>query len=89
MPPTTIRSPPSVGDFTPLEEFQTQTPTTFVGGKPVLHHHLTNAKASIPKSQAGNLAIFPADAPSKTPGEANGDTEEIIERDVDIFVTSE
>lgn len=89
MPPTTIRSPPSVGDYTPLEDYQTQTPETFVGGKPVLHHHLSGAKASIPMSQAGSLAVFPTDAAPKETGEANGESEEVIEREVDVFVNSE
>ncbi|KAI6785020.1 uncharacterized protein J7T54_008114 [Emericellopsis cladophorae] len=91
MPPTTIRSPPSVADYTPLEEFQSQTPASFTGGKPVLYHHLTGAKATIPKSQAGVLAMFPVDAPSRPPHESNGEEapEEIIEREVDVFVHSE
>ena len=90
MPPTTLRSPPSVGDYTPLEDFQTQTPETFVGGKPVLHHHISGAKASIPKSQAGSLAVFPADAAaSREASDANGEVEEVIEREVDVFVNSE
>jgi nucleotide-sensitive chloride channel 1A len=89
MPPTTLRSPPSVGDYTPLEDFQTQTPETFVGGKPVLHHHISGAKASIPKSQTGSLAVFPADAASKEASDANGEAEEVIEREVDVFVNSE
>lgn len=89
MLPTTTRTPPSVEDYTPLEEFQSQTPESFTGGKPILHFHLTGAKANIPKSQAGSLAIFPSDAASKTPEHANGSTDEIIERDVDVFVNSE
>lgn len=86
MPPTTIRTPPSVGDYTPLDEFQTQTPESFVGGKPVLHLHVADAKATVPKSQTGLLAVFPADAPSS---EANGETEEVVTRQVDVFVNSE
>lgn len=89
MPPTTIRTPPSVEDYTPLEVFQSQTPESFTGGKPVLHFHLPGAKASIPKSQAGTLAVFPSDATSQAPSEVNGNTEEVIEREVDVFVNSE
>ena len=89
MPPTTIRSPPSVGDYTPLEEYQTQTPETFVGGKPVLHYHVSGAKATIPKSQTGSLAVFPADAAPKETSKANGEAEQVVEREVDVFVNSE
>lgn len=90
MPPTTIRTPPSADDYTPLEDFQSRTPETFVGGKPILHCHLVGAKASIPKSQGGKLAVFPADAGASETNGTNGDAEEpVIERQVDVFVNSE
>ncbi|KXH64085.1 hypothetical protein CSAL01_01332 [Colletotrichum salicis] len=93
MLPTTIRSPPSLGDFTPIEEHQSQTPASFFGGKPVLHFHLEGAKAWIPASQKGNLAVFPADvstmasAPDGTT--LREATEELVEQHVSVFVTSE
>lgn len=40
MPPTeltTLPTHPSASDFIPLSDHQAQTPTTFFGGKPVLH----------------------------------------------------
>lgn len=89
MLPTTLRSPPSVDDYTPLSEYQSQTPDTFVGGKPVLHFHLQAATATVPRSQCGNLAIFPADAPTAQSSEANGSAEEAVERQVEVFVNSE
>lgn len=93
MLPTTIRTPPSVGDFTPLEDYESQTPESFVGGKPVLHYHIAGAKAWIPKAQCSNLAIFPADT-SEGPtgpeaGSINGDAEPLVEQKVDVFVNSE
>ncbi|KZL87555.1 fpd1 benzoylformate decarboxylase [Colletotrichum incanum] len=93
MLPTTIRSPPSLGDFTPIEEHQAQTPETFFGGKPVLHFHLEGAKAWIPASQKGNLAVFPADV-STTASAPEGATlkevsEELVEQQVSVFVNSE
>ncbi|GKT41110.1 uncharacterized protein ColSpa_01291 [Colletotrichum spaethianum] len=93
MLPTTIRSPPSVGDFTPIEEHQAQTPETFFGGKPVLHFHLEGAKAWIPASQKGNLAVFPADV-ATTASAPEGATlkevsEELVEQQVSVFVNSE
>ncbi|OLN86928.1 hypothetical protein CCHL11_04546 [Colletotrichum chlorophyti] len=93
MLPTIIRAPPALGDFTPIEEHQSQTPETFFGGKPVLHHHLEAAKAWIPASQKGSLAIFPADvstaatAPSGTT--LNDSSEDLVEQEVSVFVNSE
>jgi nucleotide-sensitive chloride channel 1A len=82
-----------VEDFTPLSEYQSQTPETFHGGKAVLHYHATGVKAWIPKSQQGSLPFFPADAGSAPTGpeaaELNGDAEEQVEQLVDLFVNSE
>jgi nucleotide-sensitive chloride channel 1A len=93
MLPTTIRTPPALADFTPLAEYQSQTPESFVGGKPILHYHVVGAKAWLPKSQCGSLPVFPADsaqAPSGPESEnINGDAEELVEQKVDIFVNSE
>ena len=92
MLPTTIRSPPSLEDYLPLAEYESQTPASFVDGKPVLHAHITGAKATIPKSQCGSLAIFPSgSAPVQAAAHANGQTEseETVERKVDVLVSSE
>lgn len=93
MLPITIRTPPVVADFTPLAEYQSQTPETFVGGKPVLHCHMVGAKAWLPKSQCGSLPVFPAYSakpPSGPESESiNGEAEELVEQTVDIFVNSE
>ncbi|OAQ65023.1 benzoylformate decarboxylase [Pochonia chlamydosporia 170] len=88
---TTIRSPPSVEDYIPLSDYQSQTPESFSDGKPVLHFHLKGAVASIPKSQCGTLTIFPTDSPSAENAVArtNGDAEELVEQKVDVFVNSE
>ncbi|KAK5654783.1 hypothetical protein OQA88_6819 [Cercophora sp. LCS_1] len=71
--PSTIRSPPELGDYTPLAEYQAQTPETFHGGKPILYYHATGAKAWIPSSQRGSLPIFPADL-SSAPSAPESDT---------------
>lgn len=85
MLPTTIRASPSLSDFTPLSEYQSTTPETFHGGKPVLHYHATGAKAWLPKDQQGTLPIFPADSPV-----SEGDSGEIVSQDdVELFVNSE
>ncbi|KAH8720541.1 Protein LOT5 [Beauveria bassiana] len=86
---TTIRTPPSLADFLPLAEYQSQTPESFVDGKPVLHLHIIGAAASAPKEQVtgGALAVFPADSPA--PADADADAEELVEQQVDVYVTSE
>lgn len=87
---TTIRTPPRTEDYTPLSEYQSQTPESFVGGKPVLHYHVVGAKAWIPKEQCGNLAVFPADlSTAPTAPEGDGSGEQLVEQKVDILVTSE
>jgi len=90
---TTIRSPPSLGDYTLLSEHQEQTPATFYDGKPILYYHVAGAKAWIPSAQRGSLPLFPADAPSAPTGPENivlnGNSEEMIEQKVDLFVNSE
>ncbi|KAK0720090.1 regulator of volume decrease after cellular swelling-domain-containing protein [Lasiosphaeris hirsuta] len=93
MMPSTIRSPPSLGDYKSLAEHQEQTPDTFYGGKPILYYHATGAKAWIPSSQRGGLPFFPADlSPNPTAPESdalNGSSEETVEQVVDLFVNSE
>ncbi|CRK18813.1 hypothetical protein BN1723_011702 [Verticillium longisporum] len=89
---TTIRPPPSVGDFLPLEEYESQTPETFFGGKPVLHHHLQGAKIWIPKSQSAALPVFTdASAAVSAPEGATltGTTDDLTEQTIDLFVNSE
>lgn len=89
MLPITVRSPPSVDDFTPLAEYQSQTPESFVGGKPVLHFHLASAKASVPKAHCGILAVFPSDSAATNGDAAEGDGEQPVDQQVAVFVTSE
>ncbi|KAJ4322225.1 hypothetical protein N0V84_004939 [Fusarium piperis] len=87
---TTIRTKPSLSDYTPLEEYQSQTPQSFVGGKPILHYHVEGAKAQIHKENLGSLALFPADSSQKPEGDVvNGDAEDSVEKAVDVFVNSE
>lgn len=91
MLPTTIRAPPSLGDYVPLAEYQSQTPASFLDGKPVLHSHLVGARATAPKAHCGRLAIFPEHrSPDAIPAE-NGRTEadEVVEQTVDVFANSE
>lgn len=58
MPPTTIRSAPALDSFTSLEDHQSQTPTSFYGAKPVLHHHIVGAGVLITSDQKSKLPVF-------------------------------
>lgn len=85
MLPTTIRTAPVQGDFVPLSEYQSTTPQSFHGGKPVLHYHATGAKAWLPKDQQSRVPIFPVDAPA-----FEGDSGEMISQDeIELFINSE
>lgn len=91
MPTTTIRAPPSEADFTPLPEYQAQTPDTFFGGNPVLHFKTAAAKCWISKSQLGSIPVFPADsttAPSGPEAAGAGSSDELIEQKLDVWVNS-
>jgi len=75
MPVETIRTPPRMDDFMPLEEYLSHTPDSFFGGKPVLHFHASDAKAALMGSGSGvSLPIFPGSEAEQT---------------VDVFVNSE
>lgn len=85
MLPTTIHTLPSLDDFTLLSDYQSTTPATFDGGKPVLHFHAAGAKAWLAKDQQGALPIFPADSPV-----FEGDSDEMVAQDdIELFVNSE
>ncbi|KAJ6438247.1 benzoylformate decarboxylase [Purpureocillium lavendulum] len=88
---TTIRTSPSVEDYVPLAEYESQTPESFADGKAVLHLHVAGATIQAPKAQSGNLAIFPADAAPAEDAQANGESaaEPLMEQKVDVYVTSE
>lgn len=93
MAPTTIRTPPAIADFKPLEEHLQQTPESFFGGKPVLYYHATGAKAWIPKSQRGKLPFFPADLETEPTAPESAalseGSEENVEQKVDLYVNSQ
>jgi nucleotide-sensitive chloride channel 1A len=82
---TVIRSSPALDSFTPLAEYQSQTPASFVVSKPVLHYHGVGATALAQQDYVSKLPIF------ATP-EATQDAEDTAANavaSVDVFVTSE
>lgn len=85
MLPTTIHASLSVGDFTPLSEYQSTTPDSFHVGKPVLYYHATGAKVWLPRDQQSAVPIFPADAPA-----FEGDAGDMVSQDeMELFINSE
>lgn len=90
MLPTTIRSRPSAEDYVSLEEYESQTPESFADSKPVMHFQLSGAKATIPKSQGGSLAIFPADGEAEAASSSDdGENKNLIAQPVDVYANSQ
>ncbi|CAO2647416.1 Nn.00g083380.m01.CDS01 [Neocucurbitaria sp. VM-36] len=77
-----LETAPKTDDFTPLQEHQEQTPTTFFGAKPVLYAQYAGLTLSAPASQLEQDAAF-----SKFSSERDG--EDALVKNVDIFVSSE
>ena len=73
---------PKTEDFTPLQEHQQQTPSTFFGAKPVLYAHYTGLTLSAPVSQLEQDAAF-----SRFASERHG--EDALVKDIAIWVSSE
>ena len=79
-----VSSSPKPEDFTPLSDHQSETPTTFFGGKPVLYAHHAGLTLSIPRSKLQDnpaIAKF-AVAPDFT------DPENAIIKDIEVWVNS-
>ena len=93
-----ISQAPTSSSFTPLSTHESETPTSFFSGPPVLYHHSPNAQLLIHRSDlaaAAAFSRFSADPQSDyTNGAAtNGDSsehdDEEVAIEVDIWVTSE
>ena len=73
---------PNIEDFTPLQEHQEQTPTTFFGAKPVVYARYAGLTLSAPASQLQQDAAF-----FRFNAESEGD--DALIKDVEIWVNSE
>jgi nucleotide-sensitive chloride channel 1A len=80
-----ILTPPSSDDFTPLQEHQQQTPSTFFGAKPVLYFHHAGLTISAPKASLQSDDAF-ASFTSEPEGASEDD---VLVKDVEAWVTSE
>lgn len=98
MLPTVIKSCPSIDDFKPLAEYQSQTPETFFEGEKVLYFHDTTVKAWCPIEQHARLHFFQTDSspesrkqpsPPECHGLENEQRQQICEEGrVEVFVSS-
>ncbi|KAF1954091.1 hypothetical protein CC80DRAFT_595240 [Byssothecium circinans] len=79
-----LSTPPKIEDSTPLQEHQEQTPTTFFGAKPVLYAHHSNLTLSASSSKLSGDGTF-----AKFKAERDGDSEDALIKEVDIWVNSE
>ncbi|KAH9875877.1 hypothetical protein IAQ61_003342 [Plenodomus lingam] len=77
-----IDTAPQAEDFTPLQEHQQQTPTTFFGANPVLYTHYDGLTLSAPPSQLEQNVAF-----SKFDSETDG--ENALIKNVAIWVSSQ
>jgi nucleotide-sensitive chloride channel 1A len=80
-----LTTPPKADDFTPLQEHQEQTPTTFFGAKPVLYAHQSALTLVAP---VGQLQTDPIFSKFSHNGSGHPGQDEQV-RDVEIWVTSE
>ncbi|KAH7413629.1 regulator of volume decrease after cellular swelling-domain-containing protein [Phaeosphaeria sp. MPI-PUGE-AT-0046c] len=77
-----LDSAPKTEDYTPLQEHQEQTPTTFFGSKPVVYARYAGLTLSAPASQLQQDAAF-----YRFNTETEG--EDALIKDVEIWVNSE
>lgn len=76
---------PKSSDFTPLQEHQQQTPSTFFGAKPVLYVHHAGLTISAPKAR-----LQSDDAFGRFSSEPEGASEDdVLVKDVEAWVNSE
>lgn len=78
-------TPPKTDDFTPLQEHQEQTPSTFFGAKPVLYSKHSGLTLSAPSAKLASEEAF-AHFDSAPDGESDND---VLVKDVEVWVNSE
>lgn len=94
-----LNSTPVESQFTPLSTHQSQTPSSFYSGTPVLHHHLPSTTILINSHDLESAPIFrklvfPQQQSNGTAQPATEDESEdlgheITIRGVDVWITSE
>lgn len=87
--PTTLRSPPSVEAYTPLEEHQSRTPASFFDGPAVLYYHRTGARAYLSTENRDKLPWGGSATEATTGASWPVMVDDMVEQVVDVFVGSE
>jgi hypothetical protein len=82
MPLELVIEAPKKEDFTPLTEHQSQTPVTFFGSRPVLHHYSPEAKLAVRKNEYEQHDIL-----RQIHTSSDADSEDVI-LNVDVWITS-
>lgn len=77
-------APPAEDEFTPLQEHQEQTPSTFFGAKPVLYSHYAGLTISASKEKLQSHSVF-AHFNTESEGTEEGD---VLVKDVEVWVNS-
>ena len=77
-------APPVADEFTPLQEHQEQTPSTFFGAKPVLYSHYAGLTLSASKEKLQSHSAF-AQFNTESEGTDEGD---VLIKDVEVWVNS-
>lgn len=79
-----VSTAPTADDFTPLQEHQAQTPTTFFGGKPVLYAQQAGLTLSVQASKLPTHAVF-----EKFTTVAGDQTDDVLIQHVELWASSE
>jgi len=87
-----VRERPSLSDFIPISDHESETPDTFFGGPPVLHAYSPTAKLLCGQSEYGGISALrrlgPEQIVSTTSGTAAGQDPEIEIDGLEIWVSS-
>jgi len=79
-----LSTSPKSADFTPLQEHQEQTPSTFFGAKPVLYAKQDSLTLSVLESKLRQDPVF-----SKFHSERDGEGQDALIKGVEVWVNSE
>jgi len=87
-----VRERPSLSDFIPISEHESETPDTFFGGPPVLHAYSQTAKLLCGQSEYRDISALrrlgPEQVISSTSGTAVGQEPEVEIDGIEIWVSS-
>lgn len=87
-----MRERPSISDFIPISDHESETPDTFFGGPPVLHAYSPTAMLVCGQSEYGDISALqrlgPEQIVSATPSPTEGQEPEVEIDGLEIWVSS-